>query len=81
MVKGFSEGVRDFVAIAVVGPDDLADCPPCGACRQVLHEAAPELLVVMPRGDGGRDERPPRWRSCFPAPSGERLAETAARRR
>lgn len=50
--KAVSEGVRGFRAVAVVGPQDDAPCAPCGACRQVLHEFGPEMVVVMPRGDG-----------------------------
>ena len=49
--KAVSEGVRRFAAIAVVGPEDQAPCAPCGACRQVMHEFAPDMPVVMP-GDG-----------------------------
>lgn len=50
--KAVSEGERDFVAIAVTaGPGRGAS--PCGACRQVLHEFAPELTVYF-RGEGGR---------------------------
>ena len=51
VVKAISEGVRGFRAIAVIGPEDDVACPPCGSCRQILHEADPELLVVMP-GEG-----------------------------
>jgi cytidine deaminase len=49
--KAVSEGARDFVAIAVVGPDDDQACPPCGACRQVLHEFGADLLVVTASGE------------------------------
>lgn len=52
VAKAVSEGVRDFRAIAVVGPQDDAACPPCGSCRQVLAEFGPELVVVTP-GEGG----------------------------
>lgn len=48
--KAISEGSGDFVAIAVVGPDDEAPCTPCGGCRQFLHEFGPALAVIMPRG-------------------------------
>jgi cytidine deaminase len=43
------EGRRDFEAIAVHA--DAASAPPCGACRQVLAEFAPELRVIW-RRDG-----------------------------
>lgn len=42
--KAVSEGERDFVAIAVTARDGQG-APPCGACRQVMAEFAPDLLV------------------------------------
>jgi cytidine deaminase len=53
MSKAVSEGARDFRAIAVVGPEDDVACPPCGSCRQILHELGPEMTVVM-ADHGGR---------------------------
>lgn len=47
--KAISEGVRDFVAVAIVA-EKLQPCPPCGACRQVLVEFGPNLVVVLDRG-------------------------------
>ncbi len=44
--KAYSEGVREFLAIAVVS-DDTDFTPPCGACRQVLMDLAGDLDVVM----------------------------------
>ena len=38
-------GVRGFVALAVVGDGD-GPCTPCGTCRQVLFEFAPDLVVL-----------------------------------
>jgi len=32
-------------------------CAPCGACRQVLYEFAPDLLVIMTDGEGRVRER------------------------
>jgi cytidine deaminase len=48
-------GTRYFVAIAVVGDSD-DPVTPCGVCRQVLYEFAPDLLVIA-SGRTGRVER------------------------
>lgn len=42
--KAVSEGQREFEAIAVV--TETAGSP-CGTCRQVLFEFAPEALVII----------------------------------
>ena len=52
LFNAVSEGERDFVAIAVTGPPGRS-AQPCGACRQVLHEFAPDLAVHF-RGARGR---------------------------
>jgi cytidine deaminase len=44
-------GVRDFAALAVVG-DGPGPCAPCGTCRQVLSEFAPDLVVLASGSDG-----------------------------
>jgi cytidine deaminase len=44
--KAYSEGIRDFTAIAVVS-DDPKFTPPCGACRQVLIDLAGNIDFVM----------------------------------
>jgi cytidine deaminase len=46
MFKALSEGHRDFVRIAVVA-DSAEPTPPCGACRQILWEFAPEAEVIL----------------------------------
>jgi cytidine deaminase len=51
VTRAITEGAREFLAIAVTGPDDGLGTPPCGSCRQILHEAEPALLVVTP-GEG-----------------------------
>lgn len=52
LVKAVSEGRRDdFVAIAIAGRGEDY-CWPCGACRQMLYEFAPQLRVLVARGDG-----------------------------
>ncbi len=52
VAKAVSEGRRQFVAIAVVGPED-AYTTPCGVCRQVLYEFCDESLIVL---CGGTEE-------------------------
>lgn len=50
LFKAVSEGAREFEAIAIAcgkGP-----CSPCGACRQVLFEFAPDLRVIMTDAEG-----------------------------
>ena len=49
VVKAVSEGERDFYAIAVVTRDGGA---PCGACRQVLSEFAPHMIVLIADTEG-----------------------------
>ena len=45
--------MKDWDAIAiVVGGDSLPS--PCGACRQVLHEFAPGMRVILATTSGGR---------------------------
>src|SRR5512137_898678 len=44
VVKAVSEGERDIEVIAVVTQNGG---PPCGSCRQVLHEFNPHLRVLL----------------------------------
>ncbi|TET18351.1 MAG: cytidine deaminase [Candidatus Cloacimonadota bacterium] len=46
LFKAVSEGETEFVKIAIVGPDDIPFFP-CGACRQVLFEFAPDITVII----------------------------------
>jgi len=50
LVKAVSEGCRSFRRLAVVG-NGQDYCWPCGACRQILYEFAPELEVLVANGD------------------------------
>lgn len=43
--KAVSEGHTDFVRIVVAGRSDDY-CVPCGSCRQVLQEFAPNIEVI-----------------------------------
>ena len=50
LVKAVSEGCRSFRRLAVVG--NSADyCWPCGACRQMLYEFAPDLEILAANTD------------------------------
>ncbi len=51
LVKAVSEGRRAFAALAVAGRSEDY-CWPCGACRQMLYEFAPDLTVLVAREDG-----------------------------
>ena len=51
IVKAVSEGYRDFVRIAIAGKSKDF-CVPCGSCRQVMMEFAPELEVICLNGAG-----------------------------
>ena len=46
LVKGISEGRTRFTAVAVV-TDTQRLTPPCGACRQLLWEFAPDATVTL----------------------------------
>ncbi len=44
--KAVSDGIKEFEAIAIVSSSgDLT--PPCGICRQVLSEFAPNLKIIL----------------------------------
>jgi len=50
LFKAISDGRHGFVKLAVSCASD--HCRPCGACRQVLHEHAPELEILMGNPEG-----------------------------
>ncbi|WP_439623432.1 cytidine deaminase [Gemmata sp.] len=52
---GVARGFRRFTRVAVVA-DTAALTPPCGACRQILWEFAPDAEVVL-ANLAGRTER------------------------
>lgn len=51
VVKAISEGHGRFRRIAVAGSSGQP-CWPCGACRQVLSEFAPELTLLVSDQEG-----------------------------
>ncbi|MBL8860859.1 MAG: cytidine deaminase [Planctomycetes bacterium] len=53
IVKAVSEGTREFVTL-VIATNLPRAIMPCGACRQVLHEFAPDLRIVVVGADGQR---------------------------
>ena len=48
--KAISEGHHDFVKLAVTCKGD--HCQPCGACRQVIYEHAPNIEILMGNPEG-----------------------------
>lgn len=62
-------GARAFEAIAVVGPGcDGAPTPPCGACRQVIWDLAPDAVIYLATPEGEVEVRTAR--ELLPEPFG-----------
>jgi len=51
IASAVSSGRRSFKRIAIVSEGN-AYCFPCGTCRQMLNEFAPEIEVLSARSDG-----------------------------
>ena len=51
VAKAVSEGRTDFVRIVIAGRSEDF-CVPCGVCRQVLREFAPDLEIICLNGKG-----------------------------
>lgn len=49
--KAVSEGHTDLVACAVM-TDVSPPATPCGACRQVLHDFGPDMVMLLANLDG-----------------------------
>ena len=58
LLKAVSEGRRTgWMTLAIAGRGSDF-CWPCGACRQMLFEFAPQLRVLAVRGDGAFQSAP-----------------------
>jgi cytidine deaminase len=51
LFQAISEGHREIVAVAIVTSGD-APTPPCGACRQVIHEFGANAEILSFGKDG-----------------------------
>ena len=51
LLKALSEGERDFRAMAIVTSSEKP-ASPCGACRQMLWEFAPDISLVLTGPEG-----------------------------
>lgn len=49
--KALSEGERDFTELAVVA-DTPSLTPPCGTCRQIIHEFCKNAKIVLANLNG-----------------------------
>jgi cytidine deaminase len=57
LLKALSDGQRAFTHIAIIAAKRPA-VPPCGLCRQMLMEFAPELIVITADAAGEPRQRP-----------------------
>lgn len=55
LFKARSEGYQAFTAMAIV-VDAIALPMPCGSCRQVMAELAPNIVVIVANISGDRKE-------------------------
>ena len=67
LFKAISEGHKEIRAIAVVAAGEEV-VPPCGICRQVMIELAPQAVVAMANLEGKRETQ--RVAELLPSPFG-----------
>ena len=60
-----TRGAKEFRSIAVVA-DRARPVLPCGACRQLLLEYAPDLVLILEGADGAPESLP--LRTLLPRP-------------
>jgi cytidine deaminase len=53
--KALSEGEREFTELAIVA-DSGQLTPPCGTCRQIIHEFCPDATIIMANLNGETEE-------------------------
>lgn len=70
VVKAVSEGHTKFRRLVVVA-DTEEPCPPCGVCRQMLYEFAPDMPVLMVNLKGKEKELT--VRQLLPEPFGDEV--------
>ena len=59
LFKWVSEGGGKVRAMALISPDHESYISPCGACRQVIMELAPDALILMADRNGAWQETSP----------------------
>ena len=78
VAKAVSEGHRDFVRIVIAGRSREL-CVPCGVCRQVLREFAPNIEIICLNGAG--EERTFTLEELLPHSFGPEYCSDGSRRR
>jgi len=66
LFKALTDGKKDFVAVAVVARCEGGPMP-CGACRQLLREYAPDAQVFVADSDDLQKIRPFTVKKLLPA--------------
>ncbi len=67
LFKALSSGAEDFKRLAVV-TEGGAPVPPCGACRQLLWDYAPDIEIILAGASG--EIRRLSLRELYPRPFG-----------
>lgn len=78
VAKAVSEGHRDFVRIVIAGRSREL-CVPCGVCRQVLREFAPNIEIICLKAPERSGPSP--WKNCCPTALARSTCSDGSRRR
>lgn len=57
LLRALADGRREFTHLAIVAAKQ-APVAPCGLCRQMLFEFAPDLMILTETAQGAIDQRP-----------------------